>query len=231
MTKIVLLRLSITGEPIVGNTKGVLTFPASPPDPNSKPEDPLFILRFYVVAGSQITNNGTIWVDMPPSHEKLYKRGKFYGHKLESSFYQDTYIDVKIYRPGSYSYYLAYNSLGSDNKETFTTTRKFHFVVPPSLFINGKYLTLNSVSMQSMVSKWMGKDDKDWQLLFSEVAKKGYNMIHFTPLQHRGESNSPYSIYDQLEFDPAVFKSVDDVKKMIKDLESQHDCPTFDFCH
>lgn len=30
-------------------------------------------------------------------------------------------------------------------------------------------------------------------------------MLHFTPLQERGESGSPYSILDQLRFDPALF--------------------------
>lgn len=30
-------------------------------------------------------------------------------------------------------------------------------------------------------------------------------MLHFTPLQTRGESGSPYSILDQLKFDPELF--------------------------
>lgn len=30
-------------------------------------------------------------------------------------------------------------------------------------------------------------------------------MIHYTPLQQRGESNSPYSIADQLEFADDLF--------------------------
>ena len=43
-------------------------------------------------------------------------------------------------------------------------------------------------------------------------------MIHFTPLQERGESDSPYSIYDQLKFDPKIFPGSDKdaIQKSIK---------------
>lgn len=30
-------------------------------------------------------------------------------------------------------------------------------------------------------------------------------MLHYTPLQERGESDSPYSIRDQLRYDPSLF--------------------------
>lgn len=30
-------------------------------------------------------------------------------------------------------------------------------------------------------------------------------MLHWTPLQERGESNSPYSIKDQLRYEPSMF--------------------------
>lgn len=48
-------------------------------------------------------------------------------------------------------------------------------------------------------------------------------MIHFTPLQVRGESNSPYSLYDQLGWDPACFPAGEsDVQKMVDSLEKNH---------
>jgi glycogen debranching enzyme len=50
-------------------------------------------------------------------------------------------------------------------------------------------------------------------------------MIHFTPLQARGESGSPYSIYDQLRFDPELFdqppKSAEDEQKQLLDWLSR----------
>ena len=48
-------------------------------------------------------------------------------------------------------------------------------------------------------------------------------MIHFTPLMERGDSNSPYSIYNQLEFDPLCFPSgEDDVATMLSTMEKEH---------
>ena len=46
-------------------------------------------------------------------------------------------------------------------------------------------------------------------------------MVHFVPLQKRGSSNSPYSIYDQLSIDDDVFdiKCSEHVKrKMLKQV-------------
>ena len=48
-------------------------------------------------------------------------------------------------------------------------------------------------------------------------------MVHFTPLTVRGKSNSPYSIYDQLSFDPANFPNGEqDLATMIDNMESEH---------
>src|SRR5436190_9288614 len=44
-----------------------------------------------------------------------------------------------------------------------------------------------------------------WPDFLKVFSTKGYNMLHFTPLNHRGDSNSPYSIYDQLSFAPDLF--------------------------
>ncbi|KAH3671298.1 hypothetical protein OGAPHI_000521 [Ogataea philodendri] len=219
MARIVLLRIGDTGEPLVDSSRGVLTFPTC-----SQGESPLFVLRFYIVAGSQITNKGTIWTDVPKQADDPYRRDKYTKHTINGNFYQDITIDVSIYNPGSYCYYIGYNTLKEGDEEQFVTTRKFYFVVPPSLFVKDLYLPLNAVSMQSVVSKWMGRNNSEWDPIFAEISRKGYNMIHFTPLQPRGESNSPYSIYDNLEFDPVAFPNgKSDVQKMVSRLEQEYD--------
>ena len=43
-------------------------------------------------------------------------------------------------------------------------------------------------------------------------------MLHFTPLQTRGQSGSPYSILDQLKFDPELFGGKGDGVKEIGGL-------------
>jgi glycogen debranching enzyme len=69
----------------------------------------------------------------------------------------------------------------------------------------------------------MGRYPTDWDKHLRGISDRGYNMIHFTPLQHRGESNSPYSIYDQLSWDPECFPNGEaDVKKLVDSMEKQY---------
>ena len=85
------------------------------------------------------------------------------------------------------------------------TTEEHYFSVEPALHINGKDLPLAGLAIQSVTAKWMGPLSK-WPEFFKVFSAKGYNMIHFTPLNHRGDSNSPYSIYNQLAFAPDLFE-------------------------
>jgi glycogen debranching enzyme len=45
----------------------------------------------------------------------------------------------------------------------------------------------------------------EWRKHFAEAKERGYTMLHYTPLQERGESDSPYSIRDQFKYDPSMF--------------------------
>ncbi|KAI9353686.1 glucanotransferase domain of glycogen debranching enzyme-domain-containing protein [Obelidium mucronatum] len=44
-----------------------------------------------------------------------------------------------------------------------------------------------------------------WPAYFESFADAGYNMVHYAPLNTRGDSNSPYSIYDQLSLSFDLF--------------------------
>lgn len=69
----------------------------------------------------------------------------------------------------------------------------------------------------------MGKYPTDWEKHLRGISERGYNMIHFTPLQHRGQSNSPYSIYDQLGWDPECFPNGEaDVQNLVESMEHNH---------
>lgn len=203
MPRSILLRLSDSGEPL--NTEavhnGVLLLPALAPAKDHKPGAPLFTLVVRLNAASQVSRNGTFLTNLPTDALSIVDRDEFQEFSIESSFHQDISIDVPIYRPGPFCYYIRY-----DSNEGPTHTAKYYFTVPPQLFIDNKYVPFNSINIQSVVSKWAGPLD-DWEALFGYIAKKGYNMIHFTPLQERGSSDSPYSIYDQTKFDPKLFSS------------------------
>lgn len=65
-------------------------------------------------------------------------------------------------------------------------------------------LPLDGLSILTVVSKWMGPLP-EWRKHFNEARERGYTMLHYTPLQERGESDSPYSIKNQLTYDPSLF--------------------------
>lgn len=46
---------------------------------------------------------------------------------------------------------------------------------------------------------------EDWLDILKGSASAGYNMVHFTPVQQLGESQSPYSIADQLKLSSKIF--------------------------
>jgi len=84
-------------------------------------------------------------------------------------------------------------------------------------------MPLAALSIFSLISKFMGKYPTDWEKHLRGISERGYNMVHFTPLQHRGDSNSPYSIYDQVAWDLECFPNgEDDVKKLIDSMEKTH---------
>ena len=69
----------------------------------------------------------------------------------------------------------------------------------------------------------MGKYPSGWEKHLRGISDRGYNMIHFTPLQQRGISNSCYSIYDQLAWDPECFPNGEaDVKKLVGKMEQDY---------
>ncbi|CDO92168.1 unnamed protein product [Kluyveromyces dobzhanskii CBS 2104] len=219
--RVVLLRLKDDGEPQVSCSynHGVLTMPSLPIPPEKKPEDPLYTVRLVVAAGCPVARDGLIWTNCPESHDVAFDRNKFHKKYIRASFHKDDFIDLDVYTPGSYCFYLSYRN----EQDQLQTTRRYYFVVPPVLYLNDKFVPLNSIALQSVVSKWMGKD---WDPIFHKIDAKGYNMIHFTPLQERGESNSPYSIYDQLAYDPEFFQSAEDVKDMVQKLHKTYNILT-----
>jgi glycogen debranching enzyme len=84
-------------------------------------------------------------------------------------------------------------------------------------------MPLAALSIFSVISKFMGKYPKDWEKHLRGISERGYNMVHFTPLQHRGQSNSPYSIYDQLSWDPECFPNGEaDIEKLVENMETQY---------
>ncbi|KAJ3036051.1 hypothetical protein HDV00_003098 [Rhizophlyctis rosea] len=80
-------------------------------------------------------------------------------------------------------------------------------------------LPLDGISILTVIPKWM-PTLSGWSAHFRAFAETGYNMVHFAPLNTRGSSNSPYSIYDQLSISDDLFReqglSEDEKERQLK---------------
>ena len=216
----ILFRLSNLGEPVNNEdiNNGVLILPAFELPKNYKPGDLLFNVKFELNAASKVSRKGVFHTNVPPKYEQDFDRNTYFKTAINTSFHKDIKFNLPIYKPGAYDYYITYN----DENDKPQTTKKYYFIVSPNLTINGKFVPFNNISVETVVSKWIGPYE-NWDKFFKNVRSKGYNMIHFTPLQERGESDSPYSIYDQLRFDPEIFKDQKLATKQIHKVLNDND--------
>lgn len=127
--------------------------------------------------------------------------------------------DLLIAGSGAFEYYVEHSPFQQDGTIYWNRSETGYFVVDPQLTLTSTEtsgvkgrpatsLPLEGLVIESVVPKWMGKLS-EWTPHLETISKSGYNMIHFVPLQYRGISNSPYSIFDQLKFDPSFFEDKD----------------------
>ncbi|KAL4802787.1 hypothetical protein BDV18DRAFT_146576 [Aspergillus unguis] len=191
------------------------------------PDDAKYSLRFVIEGSSSICREGTLWVNLPERGEP-FSRHSFRGIKLSPDFSRNIQIDVPVTCPGSFAYYVTYSPLPeftiASNPSSESATTPVHYIdVAPRLKLGDQTLPLNALSIFSTNSKFMGKYPEDWDKYLSSISRRRYNMVHFTPLMKRGESNSSYSLFDQLQFDDVAFPNGEqDLQKLIKGMENEH---------
>ncbi|KAK0734496.1 glucanotransferase domain of glycogen debranching enzyme-domain-containing protein [Lasiosphaeria miniovina] len=189
-------------------------------------------IRFAIEGTSSICRHGSLWVNIPERGAE-FRRDKFREFKLVPDFNRTLEISIPIYEAGAYAFYTTYaelpdlaNNLAQANGVSTTKTKKtplYYIDVAPRLTLDGQPLPLPALSVFSIISKFMGRYPQDWERHLRGISDRGYNMIHFTPLQVRGASDSPYSLYDQLGWDPNCFPEGEkDVQKLVESLEKNH---------
>ena len=147
---------------------------------------------------------------------------------MQPDFQRNIEIDVPITAAGAFAFYITHKSLpefSTTKSQSVEAKRKplYYIDVSPKLTLQRKPLPLDALSIFSVLSKFMGKYPNDWEKHLAGIGGREYNMIHFTPLMERGESNSPYSLGDQLKFDPLCFpKGENDIKDLITSMEQKH---------
>ncbi|KND89929.1 Glycogen debranching enzyme [Tolypocladium ophioglossoides CBS 100239] len=196
-----------------------------------KSSDPVTV-RFAIEGTSSVCRHGSLWVNIPEKGA-AFRRDKFREFKLTPDFNRTIEISIPIYQSGAFAFYTTYAELpdlephlatGSPKLERpLRKTPIYYIDVAPRLRLDGRPLPLPALSLFSIIGKFMGKYPTDWEKHLRDISDRGYNMVHFTPLQVRGESNSPFSLYDQLGWDPECFPGGEaDVKHMVDNLEQNH---------
>lgn len=143
---------------------------------------------------------------------------------MPQEFSKPLRVDLPISHAGAFIYWIEYDGTNGDRIKG----RSGYFNVDPILktkartpilgddltvfppekgtLLKDEYvnLPLDGLSILTVVSKWMGSLDV-WRSHFKEAKDRNYTMLHYTPLQERGESDSPYSIRNQMKYDPDLF--------------------------
>jgi glycogen debranching enzyme len=149
-------------------------------------------------------------------------------NRLKPDFNRNIQIDIPVSSAGAFAYYTTFSPLPEFSVDPVPTPEPtqtpIHYIdVSPKLTLQGKHLPLNALSIFSVISKFMGEYPVDWDKHLNGISQRNYNMVHFTPLMQRGASNSPYSIYDQLSFDPALFpKGEEDIASLVSRMEKEY---------
>ncbi|EJU03556.1 glycoside hydrolase family 13 protein [Dacryopinax primogenitus] len=193
--------------------------------PPTKP----YVLRLSLEAGTPPSKNGVLKTNFPLEGGS-FGRDKYYERKLPTDLSKPIQLDLAISAPGAFHYWIEYDPPMFSAKTERIKGREGYFNVDPILKIHprasilsdtlkplsvaaggGKLLPnktvnlpLDGIAILTVVSKWMGPISQ-WRPHLAEAMERGYNMLHFTPLQQRGESRSPYSIEDQLAYDRELF--------------------------
>ncbi|CAK5273967.1 unnamed protein product [Mycena citricolor] len=181
-----------------------------------------YILRVSIDAGTAASKNGVFKTNFPLDGGK-FGRDQFCERRLPTNFSKPIQIDLPISHAGAFVFWVEHDG---DSPNERVKGREGYFNIDPvlrlksrdSVLNNGKIvpqtklgaqmtnLPMNGLSILTLVSKWMG-DASEWPKFFAEACDRGYTMIHYPPLQERGHSDSPYSIRDQLKYDPSIFGS------------------------
>ncbi|CAG8588637.1 10334_t:CDS:10, partial [Racocetra persica] len=218
--------LELEGDGSLSKRKQFIRLP-----PPTKP----YILRFSIRADSLISKEGVLYTNHPLDDAE-FDRNKFYPRKFPKLFSKPLHVDITIKRSGAFEFYAEYKESQTNSKnfdETVKTSKRCYFTVDPILEMVPRYRILSSepisyesritipldgIVIQSVLPKLLGPFSQ-WDEHIKNISDLGYNMIHFLPMQSRGISNSPYSIFDQLAFSDDLFEEKDRVKSLSEKIE------------
>uniref|UniRef100_A0A0N4ZYY6 Glycogen debranching enzyme n=1 Tax=Parastrongyloides trichosuri TaxID=131310 RepID=A0A0N4ZYY6_PARTI len=143
-----------------------------------------------------------------------YRNGeKEFEDQLKSGkFGKDSFIDVECKHAGSY--YFEYEG------ESGIKGKGYYHVEPELTVKQDQKIPLDAISCQTYLTKLLGTFDC-WKDRLKVARELGYNMIHLTPIQELGISDSCYSIADHLSLDNRYKGDFNDVDKLLTKLRDK----------
>lgn len=109
--------------------------------------------------------------------------------------------EVTFPRAGTYILRLEYAERATG---TMKMSQEDYIVVDPILTVGGEPMPLDALVIQTVLSRSLGPYTR-WEEVLTRQKDLGYNLIHFTPIQELGFSQSLYSLGDQLRLNSALF--------------------------
>lgn len=104
-----------------------------------------------------------------------------------------------------------FECLASDGKQIWQA----YVIVTPEMKV-----PLDSIKCQTVLSKNLGPFS-EWRKRLAVTKDAKYNMIHFTPIQELGSSNSAYALRNQHKTNPLFKASLSDIKKEVEYMEKK----------
>lgn len=196
-----------------------------------------WILRFNL-GPSLFVSPVRIFCNHPTKKNEPFDRNKYTELKWNSPSgskvdRHDLFAEVQIHTAGSFNYYFT----ADGSKDRQHADGEGYFLVDPILSLSTndnpseeaddddeevEELCLDSIQCQTVIAKLLGPFP-EWEGRLKVSYETGYNMIHFTPIQELGQSNSAYSIRNQLCLNPSFNTKdkkygYDDVEKLVNEM-------------
>ncbi|XP_071953696.1 glycogen debranching enzyme-like [Antedon mediterranea] len=181
-----------------------------------------WILHFVLGSALQ-ASKVRVFTNHPPDSSKTFNRNEFYELNWASNVKSkcdtsDNFCPLLIRQAGSYQYYFTH-------QDGLKEIGSGYFVVEPTLYLKSdSLLLLDCITIQTVLSKCLGPFS-EWESRLSVTKNSLYNMLHFTPMQELGGSNSSYSIANQNKLSSRITagsdKTFDDVSELVEKMRQE----------
>uniref|UniRef100_A0A183IQB6 Glycogen debrancher n=1 Tax=Soboliphyme baturini TaxID=241478 RepID=A0A183IQB6_9BILA len=135
----------------------------------------------------------------------------------------DAYAEFRCFIAGPFRYVFLCDT---DNFEDFSGSGYLQIIPQLTVGVDGHVqLPLNAIQCQTVLSKLLGPFEQ-WESRLRVSKECGYNMIHLSPIQTLGVSDSAYSISNHLELNPMFstkgkIYTMQDVAKLVQKLHDE----------